>query len=149
MKGSTPATLPGDSSSSWNSCTCSAETGKRGRARSQFTTFAPGRAGQHIVSFGAKLSMLAITKDAPTNAIWQQIRKTDNTTTNNSNNNKNNNNDQAENYTIYAIYELQQLQAGAAPALAVASPAVLLRSFASSLFFCAAKLFLLLRRRCH
>lgn len=40
MKGSTPATLPGDSSSSWNSCTCSAETGRRGRARSQFTTFA-------------------------------------------------------------------------------------------------------------
>lgn len=37
MKGSTPATLPGDSS---NSCTCSVETGRRGRARSQFTTFA-------------------------------------------------------------------------------------------------------------
>lgn len=37
MKGSTPATLPDDSS---NSCTCSAETGKRGRARSQFTAFA-------------------------------------------------------------------------------------------------------------
>lgn len=45
----------------------------------------------------------------------------------------NNNNDQAENYTIYAIYELQQLQARAAPALAVASPAFLLRSF--SFFF--------------
>lgn len=59
--------------------------------------------------------MLAITKDAPTNAIWQQIRKTDYTTrettatTTTTTTTGETTTMTRQNYTIYAIYELHQL----------------------------------------